>query len=82
MFGWAYDDTLALVAGLIRPQYAWVREFARSSIAVTIIGGQLLCLLLTLLVVPVAYSYVEDARDWFARRRHSGVPVQAPAVGD
>ena len=52
----------------------------RSAIAVTIIGGQTLCLLLTLLVVPVAYAYVEDAKAWLARRRHTH--VQMPAVGD
>jgi HAE1 family hydrophobic/amphiphilic exporter-1 len=51
----------------------------RSAIAVTIIGGQTLCLLLTLLVVPTGYSLVEEARDWLARRRKLET---APALGD
>ena len=53
----------------------------RSAIAVTIIGGQTLCLMLSLLVVPVGYSLVEDAREWLASRRRS-VAVQSPAAGD
>jgi len=41
----------------------------RSAIAVTIIGGQTLCLLLTLLITPVAYSLFAELaeRDVFAR---------------
>jgi HAE1 family hydrophobic/amphiphilic exporter-1 len=60
--------TLSIVAGLI-PTATGIGAGAaqRSAIAVTIIGGQSLCLLLTLLVTPVAYSLfaeLEDKRVW------------------
>jgi HAE1 family hydrophobic/amphiphilic exporter-1 len=75
--------TLSIVAGLIPTAIGiGVGASQRSAIAVTIIGGQMLCLLLTLLVVPVGYSYVEDARDWLARRRSARHPVEAPVMGD
>lgn len=56
--------TFAIVAGLI-PTAIGIGEGSvqRSAIAVTIIGGQSLCLLLTLLVVPVAYEVFEESRE-------------------
>jgi HAE1 family hydrophobic/amphiphilic exporter-1 len=73
--------TFSIVAGLI-PTAIGIGAGAsqRSAIAVTIIGGQTLCLLLTLLVVPVGYSLVEDAKVWLARHRPAA--AEAPATGD
>ena len=73
--------TFAIIAGLI-PTAIGIGAGAsqRSAIAVTIIGGQTLCLALSLLVVPVGYSLVEDAKEWLGRR--SPATVEAPAAGD
>ena len=62
--------TAAIIAGLI-PTALGVGAGARQrgDIAMTIIGGQTLCLFLTLLLVPVSYSLAEDARDAFQRSR-------------
>ena len=61
--------TLSIVAGLI-PTAVGIGAGAgqRSAIAITIIGGQMLCLLLSLLVVPVGYAFVEDLKAWYERR--------------
>jgi HAE1 family hydrophobic/amphiphilic exporter-1 len=56
--------TLSIVAGLIPTAIGIGAGSAqRSAIAVTIIGGQSLCLLLTLLVTPVAYSIFGELED-------------------
>ena len=75
--------TLSIVAGLI-PTAIGVGAGAgqRSAIAITIIGGQMLCLLLSLLVVPVGYAAVEDMKAWFARRSGAALPTPASATGD
>ena len=57
--------TIAIVAGMIPIALGkGAGAGSRASMAVTIIGGQMLCLLLTLLVTPVVYSYFDDLREW------------------
>jgi HAE1 family hydrophobic/amphiphilic exporter-1 len=58
--------TFSIVAGLIPTAFGRGAGSAqRSAIAVTIIGGQMLCLLLTLLFTPVTYELMES----FGRKR-------------
>ncbi len=74
--------TLSIVAGLIPTAIGHgVGASQRSAIAVTIIGGQMLCLILTLLVGPGGYSYIEQWREASERRRHTA-SAAAPAMGD
>ncbi len=57
--------TIAIVAGMIPIAFGrGSGSGSRASMAITIIGGQVLCLLLTLLVTPVVYSYFDDLREW------------------
>jgi hydrophobic/amphiphilic exporter-1 (mainly G- bacteria), HAE1 family len=52
----------------------------RASIAVTIIGGQTLCLLLTLLVVPVGYSYLAELQTAPWRKRAARAIERTPDI--
>jgi HAE1 family hydrophobic/amphiphilic exporter-1 len=69
--------TLALVGGML-PLAVGTGPGAeeRRTIAVVVIGGQTLSLFLTLVVIPVAYSLLDDAAErvvaWRAARKLSG----------
>jgi hydrophobic/amphiphilic exporter-1 (mainly G- bacteria), HAE1 family len=67
--------TLSIVAGLIPTALGiGAGSGQRSAIAVTIIGGQSLCLLLTLLVTPVSYSiFAELSERGVMKRAHAGM---------
>jgi HAE1 family hydrophobic/amphiphilic exporter-1 len=56
--------TLTLIAGML-PLALGTGPGAeeRRAVAVVVIGGQALCLLLTLVVTPVAYSFLDDVAE-------------------
>jgi HAE1 family hydrophobic/amphiphilic exporter-1 len=62
--------TLAIVAGMLPVALGRGDGSAsRASLAIVVVGGQALCLLVTLLVTPVIYSMFDDLR---------GIRIHAP----
>ena len=84
--------TTAIIAGLIPTSLGiGIGGTGRAAIAVTIIGGQSLCLLLTLLLVPVAYVKFDEleralvgerARAWLSRVSAATVGRFRPAAAN
>jgi hydrophobic/amphiphilic exporter-1 (mainly G- bacteria), HAE1 family len=83
--------TIAIVAGMLPIAFGkGAGAGSRASMAVTILGGQILCLVLTLLVTPVVYSYFDDLREWspmaaFRRwrgRQQKPAPPTTPATAE
>jgi HAE1 family hydrophobic/amphiphilic exporter-1 len=78
--------TIAIIAGMLPIAFGrGAGAGSRASMAVTIIGGQTLCLLLTLLVTPVIYSLFDDVKLFFQKRVRAIVGVETalpPATGN
>jgi HAE1 family hydrophobic/amphiphilic exporter-1 len=81
--------TLAIIAGMLPVALGKGDGAAsRASLATAVVGGQTLCLLITLLVTPVIYSYFDDLRglrvmswlyefrlwSWLRSRRAPAIP--------
>jgi len=73
--------TISLVAGMA-PLVFSTGDGAETnrSIGIVVMGGQTLCLLITLLITPVAYSLFEDAKVWRPWRRRVKVPAPVTRV--
>src|SRR5690606_36832998 len=76
--------TLAMIFGMLPIAMALGEggEF-RAPMARAVIGGLITSTMLTLVVVPVVYTYFDDLGSWVARMllRSGEDPVPAPAVG-
>jgi len=74
--------TIAIIAGMLPIAFgAGAGAGSRATMAVTIIGGQMLCLLLTLLITPVVYSYFDDLREWSPSRIFAWIRRRATQPG-
>lgn len=73
--------TIALVAGMLPLVVGSGAGAATNrSIGILVVGGQSLCLMLTLLAVPVFYSLFDDAKETAIFRRVAGVARKGIAV--
>ncbi len=68
--------TIAMAAGMAPIVFGLSADSSfRAPMAIAVIGGLMTSTLLSLIVVPAAYTVVDDVADWFRRRRRSA-PLQ------
>jgi HAE1 family hydrophobic/amphiphilic exporter-1 len=78
--------TLAMIFGMLPLAFAiGAGAEMRAPMARAVIGGLITSTLLTLIVVPVVYTYLDGLRPemvmaWFKRRRRTGAPAAVPEV--
>ena len=75
--------TLAMVFGMV-PLAFGIGEGAeqRAPMGQAVIGGIITSSLLTLVVVPVIYTYLDDFANWARRGRRAAVPPAGPGLRD
>jgi multidrug efflux pump subunit AcrB len=63
--------TIAMGAGMLPLALGWSGDPSfRSPMAIAVIGGLITSTLLSLLVVPAVFTYVDDLEHWLGRRMH------------
>ncbi len=68
--------TLAMGAGMMPIALGWAGDSSfRGPMAIAVIGGLITSTLLSLIVIPAAFTVVEDLGDWFSRRFHRKAPA-------
>jgi Cu/Ag efflux pump CusA len=81
--------TIAMIAGMVPIALGLGAEPSfRSPMAIAVIGGLLTSTLLSLLVIPVVFTVVDDlvglirrARHWMQRANHGGAKIQPDSGG-
>jgi HAE1 family hydrophobic/amphiphilic exporter-1 len=75
--------TVAMIFGMI-PLALALGEGAeqRAPMARAVIGGLITSTLLTLFVVPVVYTLLDDGVAWVRNRTRAPIPAPQPAAGD
>jgi hydrophobic/amphiphilic exporter-1 (mainly G- bacteria), HAE1 family len=73
--------TLAMIFGMLPLAFEiGSGAEARAPMARAVIGGLITSTILTLVVVPVVYTYFDDLSEWFGRLWHRGTPRHAREV--
>jgi HAE1 family hydrophobic/amphiphilic exporter-1 len=74
--------TLAMIFGMVPLAFALTEgSEMRAPMAQAVIGGVITSSLLTLVVVPVVYCYMDDLGQWLRRRWQAAAPAEAGRGG-
>lgn len=73
--------TIAMGAGMLPTALGFGGDPSfRAPMAIVVIGGLITSTLLSLLIIPVAYSYVDDGVQWARERFGAGRPARQPSA--